>query len=104
MSELTVHGHQVSNFFELLGDDENALTFAVGWTLRQSPHLLKLLLREIIFTKYGLALHPREDPVSRKGYWVVKQKTAGGPTSVASALWPLSSPEPYRSPPNLNIT
>jgi hypothetical protein len=34
-------------FFELLGNDENALTLAVGWTLCQSPHLLKLLLHEI---------------------------------------------------------
>ena len=24
MSELTVHGQHISNFFELLGDDENA--------------------------------------------------------------------------------
>ena len=47
MSELTVHGRHISNFFDLLGDDENALTFAVGWALRQSSHLLKLLLDEI---------------------------------------------------------
>lgn len=47
MAELTVHGRYISNFFELLGDDENALTFAAGLTLRQSPHLLKLLLNEI---------------------------------------------------------
>jgi hypothetical protein len=47
MADLTVHGRQVSNFFELLGDGENALTFAVGWALPQSPHLLNLLLDEI---------------------------------------------------------
>ena len=46
MSDLTVHGQNISNFFELLGHDENALTLAVGWTLRESPHLLTLLLRE----------------------------------------------------------
>jgi hypothetical protein len=47
MPDLTVHGRPISNFFELLGDDENALTFAVGWTLRQSPRLLRDLLNEI---------------------------------------------------------
>ena len=42
MSELTVHGRNISNFFELLSDYENALTFAVGWTLPESPDFLKL--------------------------------------------------------------
>ncbi len=56
MAELTVHGHQISNFFELLGDDENALTFSVGWTLLQSTHLLKVLLDEI----FGQRIDPTE--------------------------------------------
>jgi hypothetical protein len=46
MSELTAHGQNISNCFELLGHDENALTFAVGWTLCESPYLLRLLLHE----------------------------------------------------------
>jgi hypothetical protein len=32
MSDLTVHGQNMSNFFELLGRDENALTFVVACT------------------------------------------------------------------------
>jgi hypothetical protein len=29
-------GPPISNIFELLGKDENAVTFAIGWTQRQS--------------------------------------------------------------------
>src|SRR5271170_2880922 len=47
MPELTVHRRHISNFFELFRDDENALTLALGWALRQSPHLFGALLEEI---------------------------------------------------------
>ncbi len=64
MAELSVHGRQVFNLFELLGDYENALTFAVGWTLHQSPRLLKLLLDEI----FGQRTDPTEAVIRLQHY------------------------------------
>jgi hypothetical protein len=64
MLELTVYGHQVSNFFELLGEYENALTLAVGWTLCQSPHLLGELLNEVFDRK----VDARQTIIRLQGY------------------------------------
>lgn len=47
MAELTVHGRSVSNSFDLFGSHENALTLAIGWTLRSSPALLDGLVRKV---------------------------------------------------------
>lgn len=64
MTDLSVHGRQISNFFELLGDDENALTFALGWTLRQSPDFLKALLVRI----FGDSVDGSQAVIRLQGY------------------------------------
>jgi hypothetical protein len=33
MTQLTVHGQKVDTVFELLGNDENAMTYSLGWAL-----------------------------------------------------------------------
>jgi hypothetical protein len=47
MVRLTRHGAPVAAVFDLLGQDENDLTAALGFTLAQSPALLKALLAHL---------------------------------------------------------
>jgi hypothetical protein len=44
MAELVVRGMEAPTFFSLLGGDENAATFALGWTLSRSDALLRRLI------------------------------------------------------------
>jgi hypothetical protein len=45
--ELVLHGRTVETVFDLLGRDENDMTFALGWGLRQSPALLRSFLNRV---------------------------------------------------------
>jgi hypothetical protein len=53
--EPTLHlrGHEVGTIFELIGRDENALTFALGWCLAKVPSLLFELVRLLGATQLG---------------------------------------------------
>lgn len=44
---LRIRDNDVSNIFQLYGDDENSGTFAIGWTLENSSEFLKEFLAEI---------------------------------------------------------
>lgn len=43
MTILTLHGQQIETIFDLLGQNENDLTYALGWALARSPTFLKQL-------------------------------------------------------------
>lgn len=47
MPSLSIYGRKVISPFGLLGTDENALSFGLGYTLQNSPRLLQWLLRKI---------------------------------------------------------
>jgi len=47
--ELRAYNRRVETPFGLLGNDENALTFALGYTLQQCPRLLQQLLKSVGF-------------------------------------------------------
>ena len=47
MINLTAHGDSISSPFGLLGRNENALTFSLGYTLQQCPRLLQQFLAEL---------------------------------------------------------
>jgi len=47
LATLHVGDRRVSTPFGLVGNDENALTFALGFTFQQCPSLLQEFLREI---------------------------------------------------------
>ena len=40
MPSLFLRNQPVESVFELIGTNENSLTFAVGWCLREAPSLL----------------------------------------------------------------
>ncbi len=44
---LTLHGEEVDNVFRLVGLDENGASYALGWTLAQSPKLRDLVVSKI---------------------------------------------------------
>jgi hypothetical protein len=48
MSELLLHKRPVQSVFNLIGENENDITFSIGWALSQSPSLLKNLLRKAL--------------------------------------------------------
>jgi hypothetical protein len=53
---LTVHGSETNNVFRLLGADENSATFALGWVLKHSVHLRRL----VVGTIFGKPLDVKE--------------------------------------------
>jgi hypothetical protein len=44
---LSIHGTEPTSVFRLIGNDENSASFAVGWTLEQSPRFLGVVIEEV---------------------------------------------------------
>jgi hypothetical protein len=44
MTTILLHDREVATYFDLVGHDENDMTGALGWSLSQSPRLLKLVV------------------------------------------------------------
>jgi hypothetical protein len=55
MVELTLHGNTVDTVFDLLGRDENDMTFALGWGLSRNPTILQ---RFVEVVAAGTAIEP----------------------------------------------
>jgi hypothetical protein len=49
---LLIHGEEAKSIFDLLGHDENGLTYALGLTLSENEELLKMLLNRISNENY----------------------------------------------------
>jgi hypothetical protein len=47
MPDLLLHGREVHTVFDLLGDNENDITYSLGWALAHSPRLIAGLLGEL---------------------------------------------------------
>jgi hypothetical protein len=45
--DLYLYGKEIQSVFELLGKDENDITFSIGWALSQSPHFTSAILSRI---------------------------------------------------------
>jgi len=50
--KLVLHGKETKSIFELLGDDENGLTYALGFILASNKELLRILVRRITGKDY----------------------------------------------------
>lgn len=48
MPQLYLHNKRIESIFELLGRDENDITYSVGWALHSSPAFLRRFLKETI--------------------------------------------------------
>lgn len=45
--KLELHGREMESIFDLLGHDENGLTYALGWILSNSKQLLRTIVNVI---------------------------------------------------------
>src|ERR1700694_4390277 len=48
MSELYLHNKPIESLFQLLGEDENDITYSIGWALHRSKAFLRLFLKETL--------------------------------------------------------
>jgi len=48
MPRLTIHGNEISNIYELLGENENDITYSTGWILSKNERFLKLVIKTIM--------------------------------------------------------
>jgi hypothetical protein len=46
--ELYLHNRRVDNVFSLLGENENDITYSLGWAFSRSPHLLQSFLKKVL--------------------------------------------------------
>jgi hypothetical protein len=46
MADLYLHGRELKSIFELLGSNENGITYSVGWALSQYPVFCKAIVRK----------------------------------------------------------
>lgn len=70
MTELMVHGQKVETVFELLGSNENAMTYSLGWALAKSDSFCRALA-ELLEIEGGFtdAMHIRlQDYAQEKGF------------------------------------
>jgi len=45
MASLFLHGQPIDSVFELLGNQENDITYSIGWTLAKSDAFLRVFLK-----------------------------------------------------------
>lgn len=50
--KLVLHREEIDSIFDLLGHDENGLTYALGWNFSNNRNLLRIFLRKITGKKY----------------------------------------------------
>jgi hypothetical protein len=48
MTDLILHGRTVNTFFDLLGNQENDITYSVGWALARSPAFCRMFLDAVL--------------------------------------------------------
>ena len=77
---LFAHGRPVRSAFDLLGSDENALTFALGYTFRQCPGYLQAFLREV-----GLG-GLRRRTLAQAAIWLQRSDRTSGITDIEVVL------------------
>lgn len=93
---LFLHGREIGTVFDLLGDKENDLTYALGWALSRSPTFLGSLLPEILGEGHGepLAIRLQEFGSGGGGFTDVEVQTADQSLVVeAKRGWALPSLE-----------
>lgn len=77
MAELLLHGRPVATVFDLLGRDENDMTFAFAWGMAQSPRFL----REMMLAVAGQSVDSEELVINLQ-----RHEAAGGFTDVEVSL------------------
>ena len=53
MADLTLHGRPIATVFNLLGANEDDITYSLGWALSQSERLARAVLADVFDTPAG---------------------------------------------------
>ena len=53
MADLTLHGRPIATVFNLLGANEDDITYSLGWALSQSERLARAVLAEVFDAPAG---------------------------------------------------
>lgn len=79
MAELYLRNKTIASLFELLGENENDITYSVGWTLSRSPAFLAAFLRETagFRGKVGGVVVRLQEYRKRKGITDIELEVAG---------------------------
>lgn len=69
-SDLWIHNTKVKSIFQILGNDENDLSFSLGYALSFSPHLLKSIFHKIYgqSVRFRSAVIKLQESGSDKGF------------------------------------
>lgn len=67
MSELFLHGNQVTSVFHLLGTKENSMTYSLAWVLSRSPHFLREYIGQI-FPEVKDKVNPKNVVIHLQNY------------------------------------
>lgn len=54
MTQLSIYGKPLNSIFQLLGDNENDISYSIGWTLFKSPAFLKEFVKTVTNQNYEL--------------------------------------------------
>ena len=54
MPQLSIFGKPIASFFQLLGDNENDISYSIGWALSQSPSFLQRFIQKATGRTYDL--------------------------------------------------
>ncbi|ADB39098.1 hypothetical protein [Spirosoma linguale] len=60
MAQLSIYGKPITSFFQLLGDNENDISYSIGWALSQSPSFLRSFIQAVtgkLYDLQNLAIH-----------------------------------------------
>ncbi len=53
MAQLSIYGKPVTTIFQLLGEDENDISYSIGWSLANSPSFLRMFVQEVTGQNYN---------------------------------------------------
>jgi len=68
-SSLFIHDEEVKSIFEIVGSNENDLSYSLGYLLSKSPRLLKAVIREVFGNiKFNNAVIKLQEQGKDKGY------------------------------------
>lgn len=54
MAQLSIYGKPITSFFQLLGDNENDISYSIGWALSQSPSFAQAFIQKVTGQSYNL--------------------------------------------------
>ena len=89
VAQLYLHDREIKTVFDLLGSDENDITFSLGWGLAQSPSFRRQLLKDIFDRHMGevAKVHLQKHGNKHGGYTDIEIETTTAHVIVEAKRW-----------------